>query len=255
MRQERLGLFFESLLVTDEEANVLPNLATGYTVSDDGLTITMELVDNAVFFNGEPVNAEAVVETFNLYMDPEYQHILIDYISGLESVEAVGENTVQFNFSTPNSDFPAAMTTPIGYIMAPSAIETYKSTGDNEVFAREGGCGPFKMTEFIDGESIKTVRNENYFKTDDEGNQLPYLDGVTVQIVSDESVMTQNMLSGDINSLDYFSGITTLAQLQNASNVTVKSLTCVSVLPLHEHVQGPLRQRARARGHVLRREL
>ena len=38
--------------------------------------------------------------------------------------------------------------------------------------------------------------------------------------------MTQNMLSGDINSLDYFSGITTLAQLQNASNVTVKSLTC-----------------------------
>lgn len=220
------GLFFESLLVTDENANVLPNLATGYTVSEDGLTITMELVENAVFFNGEPVNAEAVVATFNLYMDPEYQHILIDYITGLESVEAVDEYTVQFNFSSPNSDFPAAMTTPIGYIMAPSAIESYKSTGDNEVFAREGGCGPFIMTEFIDGESIKTVRNENYYKTDDEGNQLPYLDGVTVQLVSDESVMTQNMLSGDINSLDYFSGITTLAQLQNASNVTVKSLTC-----------------------------
>ena len=35
------GLFFESLLVTDENANVLPNLATSYTVSDDGLTITM----------------------------------------------------------------------------------------------------------------------------------------------------------------------------------------------------------------------
>lgn len=164
------GLFFESLLVTDENANVLPNLATGYTVSEDGLTITMELVENAVFFNGEPVNAEAVVATFNLYMDPEYQHILIDYITGLESVEAVDEYTVQFNFSSPNSDFPAAMTTPIGYIMAPAAIESYKSTGDNEVFAREGGCGPFIMTEFIDGESIKTVRNENYYKTDDEGN-------------------------------------------------------------------------------------
>lgn len=199
------SLFFETLTWFNEsDYSAQPALAESWTWSDDSLTLEMKLKEGVSFFDGTPVNAEAVKATFDFYMDPDTAHSQASYIANVASVEAVDEYTVKFNFSAPDSSFLTAMAQPIGIILAPAAIEKFKETGDPEVFAREGGCGPFVLSEFLDGESLTAVRNENYYKMGEDGQALPYLDSVVVQIIGDEAVMAANMESGDIDAVDFF---------------------------------------------------
>lgn len=199
------SLFFETLTWFNEsDYSAQPNLAESWQWSDDSLTLDMKLREDAVFFDGSPVNAEAVKATFDFYMDPDTAHSQASYIANVESVEVVDEYTVRFNFSAPDSSFLTAMAQPIGIILEPSAIDKFKETGDPEVFAREGGCGPFVLSEFLDGESLTAVKNDNYYKMGADGQALPYLDSVVVQIIGDEAVMAANMESGDIDAVDFF---------------------------------------------------
>src|SRR5699024_12134795 len=59
-RSSDLGLFD-----TDENGELVPNLATDYSISDDNLTYTFQLVENATFHNGAPVTAEDVVYSYS----------------------------------------------------------------------------------------------------------------------------------------------------------------------------------------------
>jgi len=58
-------LFQSTLLRRDEDLNIVNDLATDYTVSDDGLTWTVTIRDDAVFSDGEPLTAADVAYTFN----------------------------------------------------------------------------------------------------------------------------------------------------------------------------------------------
>ena len=199
------SLFFETLTwFNEEDYSAQPSLAESWEWSDDSLSLTMKLKEGVNFFDGTPVNAEAVKTTMEYYMDPDTAHAQASYLANVDNVEVVDDYTVKFNFSAPDSSFLTAMAQPIGIILAPAAIEKFKSTNDPEVVAREGGCGPFKLSEFLDGESLTAVKNENYYKMGADGQALPYLDSVVVQIIGDEAVMAANMESGDIDAVDFF---------------------------------------------------
>lgn len=204
-------LFFETLTwLNESDFTAQPNLATGWKWSDDNLHLDMDLAEGIKFFDGTPVNADAVVATFEFYMDESCNHNQGSYIVNLESVEAVSEYVVRFNFTKPDSSFLNVMSQPIGIILSPNSIEKFKETSDPEVFAREGGCGPFILEEFLDGERLTAVKNPNYYKMGEDGQPLPYLDSVTVQIIGDESVMKANVESGDVDVVDFFTGLTTI---------------------------------------------
>ena len=152
------SLFFETLTwFNEEDYSAQPSLAESWEWSDDSLSLTMKLKEGVNFFDGTPVNAEAVKTTMEYYMDPDTAHAQASYLANVDNVEVVDDYTVKFNFSAPDSSFLTAMAQPIGIILAPAAIEKFKSTNDPEVFAREGGCGPFKLSEFLDGESLTAV--------------------------------------------------------------------------------------------------
>ncbi len=198
-------LFFETLTwFNEEDYSIQPSLAQSWEWSEDNLHLEMKLTEGIKFFDGEAVNAEAVKATMEFYMDSETAHAQASYLESLESVEAADEYTVRFNFTTPDSSFLAAMSQPAGIILSPASIEEFKADNDPEVFARTGGCGPFILEEFLDGESLTAVKNENYYKTGEDGEALPYLDSVVVQIIGDEAVMAANLESGDIDALDFF---------------------------------------------------
>ena len=198
------SLFFETLTwLNEEDFTAQPNLATEWQWSEDNLHLDMSLVEGATFFDGSPVNAEAVKATMEFYTSEDNPHAQASYLNNLESVEVVSENVVRFNFSAPDASFLNVMSQPVGIILSPASIEEFKASGDPEVFARTGGCGPFILSEFLDGESLTALKNENYYKMGEDGQPLPYLDSVTVQIIADESVMAANLQSGDIDVVDF----------------------------------------------------
>lgn len=63
------------------------------------------------------------------------------------------------------------------------------------------------VTEFVAAQSIKLDRNPYYYAVDTEGNQLPYIDGIDFQYVSDREVQLVQVLQGSVDYL-HFHGFT-----------------------------------------------
>ncbi|MEF8801313.1 MAG: ABC transporter substrate-binding protein, partial [Halolamina sp.] len=61
------------------------------------------------------------------------------------------------------------------------------------------GTGPFKVTEHEVGDRITLDRFEDYFETDENGNQLPYLDGVDIKPIPEAATIVSAIESGDID--------------------------------------------------------
>ena len=92
-------LFQSTLLVTNDDITIGHDLATGYAISDDGLTWTFKIRDDVRFTDGEPLTATDVAFTYNQAMK---QAIEAD-LSMLDRVEATDKTTAVFHFNRPYS--------------------------------------------------------------------------------------------------------------------------------------------------------
>jgi len=82
-----------------------------------------------------------------------------------------------------------------GAINSPAAVA---ARGPDYRF-RPSGTGPLKVAEFISGSSVRLVRNENYWGRDEDGNPLPYLDEIVMNIVPDATVQANSMKAGELD--------------------------------------------------------
>ena len=94
---------FEGLTFVTEEGEVKPNLATAWQRIDD-LTWQFDLRQDAVFHNGVPFTADAVVFAVNYLTSPEatVEPIARD-LAAIESAEALDDYTVQINTEVPTT--------------------------------------------------------------------------------------------------------------------------------------------------------
>ena len=86
-----------------DASEILPSLATDWTVSEDGLTYTFTLGDEAVFNNGDPVTAEDVVFSIKRLQNVDGNPSFL--ADGIENVEAVDEKTVTFTLPAVRPSF------------------------------------------------------------------------------------------------------------------------------------------------------
>jgi len=157
-------------------ANLIGDLAESWEVSDDGLTYTFKLRQGVQWHDGEPFNADDVVYSMEKMVDPERSRVA-GYLPALESVEKVDDYTVIVHTSYVSAGFLLQLAGPYVVIEA-----EHLKTVDNTSFDFLVGTGPFMFSNYEAGKQWELVRNPNYFKKDKDGNQLPYLDGVTMYI-------------------------------------------------------------------------
>lgn len=214
---------YEPLIDFDEKGNLVPRLAKEWTMKDDS-TIVFTLRDDVVFHDGEKFNAQAVKTAFDYYMSEECSPTWSAYINKLESVEVLDEYTVQFNLSEPSASFLSALADNSGLIVSPDVIENHKA--DMATYAK--GTGPFMVEEYIEGDTLTLVRNPNYYELGTDGQPLPYLDKVIIKIITDNSVLTTNLRSGDIDIGDNISisNLEILASDPNIKIVETAAKTC-----------------------------
>ena len=96
---------FPRLYKLNNAFNAIPDLATSYDVSDDALTYTFHLRDNAVWTDGEKVTSADAVYTFNEIIDKQYANANV--FGFVESIEAPDDYTVVFHMSEPDGSFIA----------------------------------------------------------------------------------------------------------------------------------------------------
>lgn len=166
---------YDPLTAYDADGMAQPYLAESLEHNDDYTEWRMTLRDGVSFHNGDPLTAEAVKTILEAHRDSSLTGPAVAPING---VEVVDELTVLLEMNTPWVAFPQILTAQMGVVPHPSIIE--EAINDEPV-----GTGPFIFVEWIPDERFVGERNPTYWRTDEAGNRLPYLDRVEFRPIND----------------------------------------------------------------------
>jgi ABC-type transport system substrate-binding protein len=101
----------EPLFYYNEKGELIPYLAESYTVSSDGLKVTVVLKKGIKFQDGYPLNATAVKVTFDRLLNPKVKVPSRYLLDALNSTDIVDQYTVRFNLKYPYAPFVRTLTT------------------------------------------------------------------------------------------------------------------------------------------------
>jgi peptide/nickel transport system substrate-binding protein len=143
-------LFQSTLLRRDANLNIVNDLATGYTVSDDGLVWTVTIREDVVFSDGEPLTAQDVAYTFNTAATSGG---LTD-VTVLREAVALDDTTVELRLQEPQSTF-------INRLITLGIVPEHAHSAD---YARNPiGSGPFQMVQWDAGQQLIVAANPTYY--------------------------------------------------------------------------------------------
>lgn len=180
---------YESLLYYDEAGNLTGQLASEWEADADAATLTFKLVDGVQFADGTPFNADAVKWNIEQYIETGRSET-----NNIDTVEVVDDSTIKINLKEWNSSSLEMIGFFICY-MSPSAVD---ENGVEWMRTNSCGTGPFVVSSFDQGVSVKYTKNENYRV---EGQ--PYLDGIDYTIFGDGTTLTNALKAGEVDVLTY----------------------------------------------------
>ena len=183
-----------SLLEADASVdNLVGDLATSWSVTDDGLEYTFTLVDGVTWHDGEAFDADDVVYSINKMADPD-RSALASTFGAVAGVEKVDSHTVKVTLSAPSPSFLLQLGGPYAVMQAEHLAGTDGTSTDFLV-----GTGPWIFNNYQEGVSLEFERNPNYYK---EG--LPYIDTYTRFILGDgvEPFLSGRLDISQANTLD-----------------------------------------------------
>ncbi|MEM1363343.1 MAG: ABC transporter substrate-binding protein [Pseudomonadota bacterium] len=190
------NLFYDNLFYLDSDSMMQPELATSWTIADDGSSMTLQLREGVTFHDGTPFNADAVEFSLERAIDPDLNAPHSTDIAAVSSVDVLSEFEVRINFDGFNGAVIPGLANEAGMIVSPAAAST-------EGFARNPvGTGPFRFVEWRSGDRIMAERNPDYWRTDAEGRALPFLNTVTIRIIPNTAVKILEVRSGEVQLVD-----------------------------------------------------
>ena len=168
---------FEGLVRTGDDGTIAPQLATDWTISEDGLTYTFNLVQGVKFSNGEDVEPSDWV--WSLYRARDYETSNYRYIAeSIDTVEATEEQVV-ITLKEPNAAFLAEL----GCFNMVLGDQSYaESMSDEEYLKNPIGTGPYMLKDWTQGSSL-TLEANPYYR--EEG--LPKTKEIKYVLVADDN--------------------------------------------------------------------
>ena len=182
----------DKLFEITPDLEIFPQLAAGYEVADDGLSVTIDVRPGVVFHDGTPLDAEAV--KYNLERSKNLPGSnRASELAQLESVDVVDDDTVRLNLSQPFAPLIALLADRAGMMVSPTAAEEL-----GEDFGQSPVCaGPFRFVERVAQDRIVLERFEDYYDAD-----AISVDGVTFLPIPDSSVRLANLQAGDLEIIE-----------------------------------------------------
>jgi peptide/nickel transport system substrate-binding protein len=185
---------FNNLVVFDPKAKqnslegIQPDLASKWTWSEDGKTLTFALREGVTWHDGKPFTAADVKCTFDLLGGRAKENFKVNFRKGwyanVESVSTNGDHEAVFHLKEPQ---PALLA-----LLASGFTPVYPCHVSPADMRRTPiGTGPFKFVEYKANQSVKVARNLNYWK-----KGLPYLDGIEYTIIANRSTAMLSFVSG-----------------------------------------------------------
>jgi peptide/nickel transport system substrate-binding protein len=184
----------DKLVDEDEKLNIVPQLATGYTISPDGKEVTIRLRSGVLFHDGEKFDAAAV--KFNIArhknMPGSNRRGELAPVTGVDVIDPL---TVRLNLSSPFAPLLAQLTDRAGMMVAPKAAQA-----EGDKFGAHPVCsGPYKFVERVPQDRIVLEKNPTYWNKD-----AIHFDKIVYTPIPDATVRLANLRSGQLDFIERF---------------------------------------------------
>lgn len=171
-------LAFSGLYTYDAEGQLVPDLAEGHEMSEDGLTYTFTMKDGLKWSDGEELNAEDVAYSWNRLVTPETG---ADYFYLADIIARKDDGSLDIEASEDGKTFTVNLTAPCAYFLDLCAFPAFYPVPQQSVESAEGAdtnpgawciesgfvtSGPMTCTEWKHNESMTYEKNPNYYNAD-----------------------------------------------------------------------------------------
>lgn len=184
---------FDPLAAYDIDGKPQPYLAKAFTPSADFKTWTIELRSGVKFSDGTPVDGAAVKNDLDTVRKSALVGATLANVASVE-INAANPLSLTVNMTDPWASFPAQLTTQVGYIAAPAQLAAAGADSSRLPI----GSGPFIQKEWVPDSRWAGTKNPNYWRSDDAGNKLPYLDSIEFRPIIDPQNRVNALISGDV---------------------------------------------------------
>ena len=193
---------YDGLVELGPDLTVRPCLATSWTFDEERLAYTFRLRTDAVFTTGRPVQAQDVVYSLERLRDPKVVSSggwILDAVRP-EGIVALNDTTVEVRLREAYPPFLGLLTTAYGSVIDRQVADKMGS----ELRNTPAGSGPFQLAWWMPDAGLVLHRHEGYWEKDDQGEPLPYLDAVHVDVVQDMGAEFLGLTQG---RYDFMSGL------------------------------------------------
>lgn len=203
---------YNGLVQLDDSLNVIPSIAQSWEISDDGLEYVFHLRNDVFFHESEvftagtrKVTADDFVFSFQRLLDRKtaspgaWVLSSVEQIAGLPSVIAENDSTLKIKLVRPFPPFLGILAMQYCSVIPKEAISFYGKGFRNHPV----GTGPFFLQNWEENVKMVLRKNDHYFEKEN-GEQLPFLDAVSITFVVDKMTSFLEFSKGNI---DMISGI------------------------------------------------
>lgn len=186
-----------------DASEILPSLATDWTVSEDGTVYTFTLGDEAVFTNGDPVTAEDVVFSVNRLQNVQSNPGFLAGEDRIVGVEAIDEKTVAFTLPDVRPSFLTELTNTAFSITNADVVQANGGTDADDAASTDTardyldqtseGTGPYILESWAPQDETVLVRNPDYW------GEAPYFDRVIIVNIPEAATQKAALESGQID--------------------------------------------------------
>ena len=198
---------FGGLYTYDAEGQLAPNYATGYEVSEDGLTYTFTMREGLKWSDGSDLTAKDFEYSWKRAAATEtaadYSYMfdgIVGYPDDLHATASEDGTTFTVELQAPCAYFLDLAAFPTFFAVNQACVEAAADSLDAGAWALEAGfvtSGPFTLTEWTHNESMVYTKNPNYW--DAENVKLEKLE---FMLSADDTAIYAAYQAGDVDFID-----------------------------------------------------
>ena len=202
---QAVNQLFNGLVEMDKELNVVPSIAKSWKISENGKLYTF-IIDTSVEFHPHPILEKRNVTaydfeySFNRLLDTKNASPGRWIFDKVDNFEAKNDSIFQIKLKNPFNAFLGLLTMKYCSVVPKNVVEFY----DDDFRSNPIGTGPFKFKRWEENIKLVLRKNENYFQKDSIGNQLPYLEAVSITFLPEKQSEFLQLVKGKI---DFISGL------------------------------------------------
>jgi peptide/nickel transport system substrate-binding protein len=234
---------YDGLVFPNADGELVPHLASDWSVSEDNLTYTFQIREDATFHSGNPVRAEDVKFTVERFFDINQGYAsLLSGVLDKENVVAVDEHTVEFTLNRIHSPFLATLV--LLFIVDKKAVLDNASDGefgDRGDYGQEylnnndAGSGPYMLDSFERQSSISFAKYEDYWMGWPENS----FDNVEIRIITEDPTVRTLMSNDELDMTSQYQSTETYETLRDTDGVRVEQIPTVTVFYMKINNQKP----------------